>query len=157
MLVRAHAKVLHRLSCILGPAQEQRALAGRRPLGQLVKGERLAARLDNARARPAGVLEGGAGELGQLQQAHVVRDGADHDDGGVRVAPALVDDLAEGDGGPVDPALVEALEHLSVEWRVCAAGEEAVQLHQQGQVDIGAGGRLPLPRLLVVFVQVDSH
>jgi len=126
--MRAKAKVLDRLAGILGTTQEQGIGAGRGLHSQLIEGQALAAGLLDAGARRGGEAESGDVELGHGEQAVVVGDGADHDDGLVAVAARVlgagaadVDDARDGDGGPVDLRHEEPAEDYFVEVGVGAA------------------------------------
>ena len=96
VLVRPEAKVLDGLPRILGSTEQQGVGAGRCAQRELVERQALAASGGNAGTCRGGEAKRGDGELRQREEAAVVGDGADDDDG-----LALVDGrvvlLARGD------------------------------------------------------------
>jgi len=101
-------------------------------------------------------------QLGDGQQAVVICDGANYGDGlvGIGLLCALGGDFAgdagDGHGRAVDAGHEEAFEDNFVEVGVGSAGKEAVQLHQELEVDIVALGRLSVARLDVMAIEVDT-
>lgn len=103
--VGTEAEVLDGLAGVLGSTEEQSVGTSGETGGNLVDGESLTTSLLDAGAGRGGEAQGSDGELGELEEAVVVGDGADNDNGlalvGLRVG--LVgggrDDLGEGDGG----------------------------------------------------------
>ena len=107
----------------------------------LVEGEASAASLGDAGAGRLGEAEGGDRNLGHVEHALVISDGADNDDGAVLLAAEVLDDLAEGKGRPVGAARDEAAQDGLGEVGASSACQEAEQLHTK-RVN-GAGKRLP--------------
>ena len=115
--------MLHRLPRILRSPQQQRIAPCRRPERQLIQRQALPARLLDAGPRRGGEAERRDSELlGHLEQAGVVGDGADDDDGLVRRGEFLAGaaggehgEAAEGDGGAVGAGHEEAAEDDFIE------------------------------------------
>ena len=116
-------KVLHRLPRILRSPQQQRITPRRRPERQLIQSQALAARLLDPSPRGSREVERRNGEfLRYLEQAGIVGDGADDDDGfdcrGNLLAGAAGGEhgeTAEGEGGAVGAGHEEAAENNFVE------------------------------------------
>lgn len=109
---------------------EQRTLAGRRAHGQLIEGEDLTAGGQDATARLLGDAQGAQLQLGDLQDAGVIGDGAD-DHGDRVLAGALLQeagDALQRDRRLIGAAHKETAQHDLVELLVGAAVQEAVQL-----------------------------
>jgi hypothetical protein len=106
--VGTEAEVLDGLTGVLGSTEEDGVGTSGETGGNLVDGENLTASLLDASAGRGGEAHGSDGELGELEEAVVVSDGADNDDGLALVVlrVGLVgggsDDLGEGDGRAVD-------------------------------------------------------
>lgn len=113
--------MLNRLPRILWPTEQQGVGTGRSPHGQLVQSQNLTTGLLDP--GPGGVCdpESSDGELGDCEEAVVVGDGPDDDDGLVLVlvsgAFVLCDgyDAGNGDGGSVDAGHEETAEDDLVE------------------------------------------
>ena len=140
VLVRAKAEVLDGLARVLGTPQKEGIRAGGLLERELVEGERLAAGRNDARTGCGGEAQSGDGDLGSLKEAVVVGNGADYDDGPLVVLRGVGGDAGEGDGRAVDARHEESAEDDLVEGAVGATGEEAIELHQELQVDIVATG-----------------
>jgi hypothetical protein len=130
-------------------AAQQDGLRARRPeQRELVKGEALAARLDDARARALGETHRRNAERLELRarEAHVVRHGA-HDDGDlVLLARHVARDAREAHGRAVHARHHQPLQDDAIEPAVRTAREEAVELRGGGR---GAGaGRVRVERAL---------
>ena len=140
--VRTEAKVLDGLACVLGAAEQQGVGASRGAHGDLVDREALAAGLDNARAGGGSEAERSNGELGHLQEAVVVRHWSNQDNGLALVCFARVlvcggrNDAGKGHGRAVDLAHHQAAQDDLVELGVGPAGEESVELDQEGQIRV---------------------
>ena len=125
--MRPKAKMLDRLPRILRAPQQQRVRARRSPHGQLIERQTLPSSSLDPGARRGREAQGGDGELGDGEQAVVVGDGADDDDGFlggggfVGWVDGHGDDAGEGDGGAVDAGHEEAAEDDFVEGGVGAA------------------------------------
>lgn len=182
VLVGAEAEVLDGLARVLGAAEEERVGARGLLESELVEGQGLAAGSLDARAGSGGEAQGGDVDLGDVEEAVVIGDGADNNDRLLLVAVLEVGGNArEGDGGAVDAAHKQAAEHDLVESRVGTAwvqrcqqsarpcrskdnsgkgakltGQEAVKLHQELEVHIVALGSLAVRVPLVVLAQIDT-
>ena len=139
--------MLHRLPRILRSPQQQRVTPRRRPERQLVQCQALPARLLDPGSRRGREVEGRNGEfLGHFQQADVVGDGADDDDGFVRRRHLLAraagrehGEPAEGERGTVGARHEEATENDFVEVGV---GFTCTSSVRRGTVrDLGVGCR----------------
>lgn len=103
VLVGTHAEVLDGLTGVLGTTEEDGVGTGREAGSDLVDGEDFATGLLDTGTSRSGDAEGSNGELGELQQAVVVGDCADNDNGLVlvRVIGVLVgsssNDLGQAD------------------------------------------------------------
>jgi hypothetical protein len=157
VLVGSEAEVLDGLTGVLGAAEQQGVGTGGLLKSELVKGLGLAAGSLNTSAGGGGEAESSDIGLGDLEEAVVIGDGADNNDGLLLVAVLEVGGNAgEGDGRAVDAAHEQAAEHDLVEGRVGAAGQEAVKLHQELEVHIVALGGLAVRRPLVVLAEIDT-
>lgn len=122
MLVGTKAEVLEGLTRVLGAAEEKGVGTGGLLLAELVEGKGAAAGGKDARAGSGGEAEGRNGDLGDLEQAVVVGDGANDDDGLLLVAALEVaGDARQRDGRAVDLAHEQPAEDDLVEGRVGAA------------------------------------
>jgi len=122
VLVGAEAEVLDGLAGVLGAAEEQGVGARGLLESELVEGQGLAAGSLDASAGSGGEAQGGDVDLGDLEEAVVIGDGADNNDRLLLVAVLEVGGNArEGDGRAVDAAHEEAAEHDLVERRVGTA------------------------------------
>lgn len=123
----AETEVLHRLPRILGSSQQQGVGTSWRPHGQLIQSQALAACSGDPGTCGGCEAERGNGELGDGEEAVVVGDGADKNDGlaGSLFADVLggggTDDTADGHGWPVDLGHKQPAEDNSVELGVSAA------------------------------------
>jgi hypothetical protein len=158
VLVGAHAEVLDGLTRVLGAAEEEGVGTGGLLESQLVESDDLAAGSGDAGTGGGGDAESGNRDLGDGQEAVVVGDGANNDDGLLLVAVLEVGrDAGERDGRAVDAAHEQAAQDHLVEGRISAAGQEAVELHQELQVDVVALGGLAVRGPLVVLPQIDTY
>ena len=115
--------MLHRLPRILRSPQQQRITPRRRPQRQLIERQALPARLLDPRPRRRREVQRRNGELlGHFQQAGVVGDGPDDDDGFVcggdflgRPAGGEHAEAGEGEGRPVRARHEEPAENDFVE------------------------------------------
>ena len=122
VLVGTEAEVLDGLTGVLGATQEERVGARGLLEGELVEGENLAAGALDPGASSGSEAERRYINLGNLEQAVIVGNGADHDDRLLLVAVLEVRSNArERDGRAVDAAHEQAPEHDLVEGRVGAA------------------------------------
>lgn len=96
--------MLNSLTTVPLATEQDGVRASRRTECELVQGKNLTARLQDALLGGDGEAEGRNGELGNLKQTDVIRNGADDDDDlGVTVGRArrLLQDTGQGDGGTV--------------------------------------------------------
>lgn len=122
MLVRTEAKVLDGLAAILGPTEDQGVAARRGSEGKLIERHGLAAGGDDASAGGGGESQGSDGDLGEGQEAVVVGDGANDDDGALLALLVDVgDDARQGDRRAVHLGHEEPAEDDLVEGRISAA------------------------------------
>lgn len=127
MLVGAEAEVLDGLAGVLGSTEEQSVGTSRRARSELVNSEALSTSLGNASARGRSESQGGDGQLGNLDNTVVVRDGANDDDGLALVGLASLvggsrlHDARDRNGSTVDLRHVEAAQNDLVEARVRTA------------------------------------
>lgn len=183
VLVGTEAEVLDGLTAVLGATQEQGVGTGGLLKSKLVEGQGTAASGQDARAGGGGEPQGSDLDLGDLEQAVVVGDGADDNDRLLVVAVLQVGlDTRQGDGRAVDAGGKEAAQDNLVEgrvgttccWRVVRkrvacmvcdgqsasvglTSQEAVQLHEQLEVRIVALGRLAVGVAHVVAVEIDTY
>lgn len=122
MLVGTEAEVLDGLTGVLGTAEKEGVGTGGLLESKLVESDGLAASGSDAGAGSGGKAEGRDGDLRDGQEAVVIGDSADNDDGLLLVAVLEVGrNTGERDGRAVDAAHEEAAEHDLVEGRVSAA------------------------------------
>ena len=125
--VGTEAEVLDGLTGVLGSTEEDGVGTGGETGGNLVDGESLTTSLLDAGAGRGGEAHGSDGELGELEEAVVIGDSADNDNGLALVVlrVGLVgggsDDLGEGDRGAVDLGHHKTAEDNLVEGRIGAA------------------------------------
>ena len=113
------AEVLDGLTVVLGATEEQCVGTGGLLKGELVEGQGAAACGQNARAGGGGEPQGSDLDLGDLEQAVVVGDGADNNDRLLVVAVLQIGlDTGQGDGRAVDAGGKEATQDNLVEGRV---------------------------------------
>ena len=121
--MRPKTEMLHRLPRILRSPQQQRITPRRRPQRQLIERQALPARLLDPRPRSRREVKRRNGELlGHFQQAGVVGDGTDDDDGFVCRGDLLGGaaggehaEAGEGEGGAVRAGHEESAENDFVE------------------------------------------
>ena len=126
---------------------------------QLIESEHLTTSLHDASTSSLGDLEGGQGHLGNNLETLIVSDGSNNNHNGsglAGVVSSLLGNSREGNGGTVGLAEAETLEDDLVEGGVSATGQEAVELHQETQVHILAGGGSAVALLDVVMSNVDT-
>ena len=139
----AEAEVLESLAGVLGAAEEEGVGTSGLLESELVESDGLAAGGLDARAGGAGEAEGSDADLGDGQEAVVIGDGADDDDGLLLVAVLEVGSNArEGDGGAVDAAHEQATEHDLVEGRVGTAWGQKSQETVSAAAGFGRGANL---------------
>lgn len=161
--VRTEAEVLDRLASVLAATEEHSVAAGGGAHGELVEGKRLTASSLNARTSRVGEAERSNAELGHLEEALVVGDGADDDDSAELVAVKValvareVRKARNRHRGAVHLGHEQTAEDRLVEARVGAARKEAVKLHKEEEVGVLALRGAAVARLDVVPVDINSH
>lgn len=152
------AKVLNGLTSILLAAEEHAAGAGGAALGELVESQALTASLDDAGTGSLGEAQGSDLHGGDLEEALVIGDGADDDGNGVLLGGngKVLGHGAQGHGRAVNLAHTETLEDDLVEAGASTAGQEAVELHKEVQVDVVTLGLGALQSLDVVLLDIDT-
>lgn len=116
------AEVLHGLTGVLGATEEQGVGTGRGTQSKLIQGEGLTTSLLDAGTGSGGEAQSSDGQLGNVQEAVVIGDGADNDHGLALLR--LVDvrgDAGERNRGAVDARHEEAAENGLVEVGLRAA------------------------------------
>ena len=148
------AEVLHSVTARAATMQQHGVRASRGAESQLVERQALASGLHDARAGSLREAQSAHLHRGNLDQAHVVRNGAHHH-GDLAVSALHVSrQRAQAHGRTVDSAHVETTKHHLGELRARATSNEAVQLriselgdkkeylHQKSQIDVIALGSL---------------
>jgi hypothetical protein len=126
-LMRAHAKVLHRLSRILGSTQQNHIASSWVLHSQLIDSHALTTCSLDSCASSCGESESGNVEFGDFEKAVVVGDGADDADGLVFVGflsglgGDFAGDAGDRHGGTIDARHEEAAEDDFVEVGIGAA------------------------------------
>ena len=139
------AEVLDRLARELGTAEKRHALARGRLERELIKGEALAARLQDPSPGRLGEAQGAHAELGHFEHARVVGDGTD--DRGDAAGGAVLRELGQRERGSVRLGHEQPLQDRLVRFGIRAADEEPVQLDEELEVHVlglGRGARLLL-------------
>lgn len=114
--VGTEAEVLHGLAGVLGTTEKQSVGTGGGAEGKLIQSQGLTTGLLNASASGSGETEGGNRKLGNVQQAVVIGDGTDHDNGLALLSLANVGNSAgQGNRGAVDSGHEQATEDSLVE------------------------------------------
>lgn len=119
--------MLDGLTGVLGSSEEEGVGAGWRPDGKLVEGQALTAGLYDPGAGGSGEAESCNRQLGDLEEAVVIGDGSDNDNGLVLVALAGLlaggggNDARDGHRRTVDAGHEQTAEHGLVERRVGTA------------------------------------
>ena len=122
MLVGTEAEMLEGLTSVLGATEQQGVGTGGLLKSELIKGLGLAAGSNDASTGGGGEAQSSDIDLGDLEEAVVIGDGTDNNDGLLLVAVLEVGGNAgEGDGRAVDARHEEATEHDLVEGRVGTA------------------------------------
>jgi hypothetical protein len=114
--VGTEAEVLHGLTGVLGSTEEEGVGTGRSTESKLVQGQSLTTSLLNASTSSGGEAEGSDRELGNIQQAVVIGNSADDDDGLALVGLANVrDGTRKRNRGTVNSRHKETTENSLVE------------------------------------------
>mmetsp|Transcript_26279 Transcript_26279/g.84310 ORF Transcript_26279/g.84310 Transcript_26279/m.84310 type:complete len:254 (-) Transcript_26279:23-784(-) len=156
------AEVLRGLAPRFAAAEQDRPLAERRLERQLVQREALTASFDNARARGRCEAQRAHRQLWHVEEADVVRHRANHNRNLalIPLARHKLGDRLDRHGRPVRLGREEPLQHDLVEFGVRPPREEAVQLHDEPEVQIlgdGSGAARLLGGLAAASLDVDTH
>jgi len=154
--VGTEAEVLDGLTGVLGATEQQGVAASRGTESELVEGDGLAAAGLDAGTGGGGEAQSRDGHLGDLEKAVVIGDGTDNNNDLLLLALELASDAGDRDRGAVDARHEQAAEDDLVEVRVGTAGQEAVQLDQELQVDVVALGRCAVRVTHMVAVEIDT-
>lgn len=119
----AKAEVPDSLAGVLGSAEQQGVAASGRAEGKLVESDGLTTGSSNAGASRRGETKSGNGDLGNLEQAVVIRDGTNDDDGALFILLGVGRNAGDGDGRAVDTGHEEATEDDLVEVAVTMVRE----------------------------------
>jgi hypothetical protein len=157
VLVGTEAEVLDGLTGVLGTTEDQGVASGRSTESKLIQGDGLTTSGEEASTSGGGESQGSDGHLGALEQAVVIGDGADDDDSSLLTLLVNVgNNSGQRDGRSVDLGRKQTSKDDLVERRVGSAGQEAVKLHQELEVDIVALGGSAVSALDVVAVEIDT-
>lgn len=150
--------MLDGLTGVLLATEEHAAGASGAALGELVKGQALTTGLDNAGTGSLGETEGSNLHGGDLEEALIIGDGTNDDGNRVLLGGngQVLGKSAQGHGRAVNLAHAETLEDDLVEAGAGTAGQEAVQLNEEVQVDVVTLGRGALQSLDVVLLDIDT-
>jgi len=136
VLARTGTDVTEDLSRVLGTAKEDRLLAERSTECEGIESQGLTAGLKDPCLGGLSEAKSRDRELGYLEEANVIRNGANDDDGLAFAVLSVADDARERDGRAVNARHEETLENHLVEVGVCTASKETIELHQQTEIDI---------------------
>lgn len=112
----------------LAPSEEKGVGASGRAESELVESEDLAAVLEDALAGALSEPQSTDCELGEVEEAGIIGDGADDDDNLVFLALGKASHLDQRQRGLVGPAHAQALENDAVEVRAGPTSQEPVEL-----------------------------
>lgn len=161
VLVGAESEVTDGLASTTRASEKEGVRTGRGTTGELVEGDGLAASLDDASTGALSETQSSNGDLlGGLDQAVVISDSADDDNGlavGTRALHSTVD-AGNRDRRAVGLRKEELSENDLVELGVRATSKEAVKLHKQTQVRVLRCRLLAVAATVVGLAEVvDSH
>lgn len=116
MLVRAKAEVLDGLTAVLGATENEGVATGRSAKSKLIESDSLTTSGNDAGTGGGSESKSGHGHLGASEQAVVVSDGANDDNGALLAFLVDVrDDAGQGNGRAVDLGHEEASKNDLVE------------------------------------------
>lgn len=152
------AEVLDGFTGILLAAEQQAVGTGRTALGQLVKGQALTTGLQNAGTGGLGETQSTDLHGGQVKLTLIISDYTNADGNVVlgRGNSQVLGDGAQGHRGAVDLAHAQTLQDNLVEAGAGTAGQEAVELDQEVQVDVVTVRRGALQGLDVVLLDINT-
>lgn len=149
-------EVLDGLTGVLGSTEEEGVGTSGGLEGELVEGEGLATGSDDAGTGSGGEAEGRNVDVGDLEEAVVVGDGANNDDSALLTLLDVRGDARERDGRAVDAGHKQSAEDNLVEVGVGTADKEPVKLNEKLQVDVVALGSSAVGAAHMVPVEIDS-
>lgn len=156
--MRTKAEVLDCLTSVLGSTEEKCVRSSRSPESKLIQGQCFSAGLLDSGSGSSSEAQGSHRQLRDVKQAVVVSNGANNDDGLALVRIGHVgSDTRQRNRGAVNSRHEKTTQHDLVEVGVRATGEEAIELHQNLQIDILAFRRLAMAATHMVAIQVDTH
>lgn len=151
------AKVFDCLTGVLGPSKKKSIGSSWSSKSQLIQSKCLTTSSNDACASSGSEAEGCNTELGNGQESVIIGHGANNDDS---LIVGLIGDVRGNSGdrnwGSVDAGHEQAAKNDLIEGRVCSAGQEAVELHEQLQVDIVTLWGLSVRAAHVVSVKIDT-
>lgn len=164
VLVGSHSEVFDGFPGILGTSEEKSVGTSWAPECQLVQGNSLTTGSLDPGTGSSGEPQSSNGDLRNGEEAVVVGNGTDNNDGPLVVLGVfLVDvgvshmtgDLAQRYRGAVDLGHEQSAQDHLVEFAVGAAGEEAIQLNEELNVNIVALGRLRFNGVPLVWARIS--
>merc|ERR1719228_252174 len=147
------------LGALTGTLHDDGVLSLGRLDGQLVERHDLSASLEHASAGTLSHVQAADLELGQVENAHIIRDGS-HNDSDLVLAARLLHithHTCDGDGRAVILAHEEPLKDYLVNLRISSTCQEAIKLHKQTQVDIIAFRLGSVDLSVLIVTNVDTH
>jgi len=149
--------MLDSLTRVLGTSQEKSIGSSWSSEGQLVQSKNFSTSGNNAGASSGSEAEGRNAKLGYGQESVVIGDSTNNDHGlVVGFLGCVRSNSRDRDGRSVDAGHEEAAEDNLVEGRVGPAGQEAVELHEQLEVNIITLRRLSVAVAHMVSVEIDT-
>jgi len=157
VLVGTEAEMLDSLTRVLGTSQEKSVGSSWSSESQLVQSESLTTGGNNASAGSGSETESRNTKLGNGQESVVIGDGTNNDNGlVVGLLGGVRNNSRDGDGRSVDAGHEKAAEDDLVEGRLGSAGQEAIELHEQLEVNIVTLWRLSVAVAHMVSVEIDT-
>ena len=126
-----HAKVLDGLTGVLGTTEKDSVGTSGSTESKLIKGEDFTTSLEDAILGSLGETKSSNGELGDLQQARVVSDGTNNDNGLTLLGLGVANNAGDRDGRSVNAGHKETLKNDLVEVGISTTSQEAVKLERK--------------------------
>ncbi len=123
---RGRAEVTNRLTGVLGAAQQNGVGASGGLSRQLIESDALATSLGDASTSSLGESQSADGQSGDLVDARVIGDVADHNSDLLFLALHVTGNTSNRHGGSIDLAHAKPLQDDSIESRGSAASQEAI-------------------------------
>lgn len=149
--MRTEAEVLDSLTGVLGATEEQSVGTGRGTQSKLVQGEGLTTGLLDTGTGGGSEAQGSDGKLGDVQEAVVIGDGADHDHGLALLR--LVD--VRGDAGKRNRGAVDARHEEAAENGLVEVGLRAAC--QRSQISLRSRLKFGGKKFVVSSMSVATH